>query len=75
MHHNHRRPARLAASSSRVLRADGPDLHVAGLDADDGTLVVDLVAVCKEAFLRGSVTRPVSPAEMLKDCWSSAVER
>ncbi|WP_162624755.1 hypothetical protein [Streptomyces cadmiisoli] len=55
MHHNHRRPARLAASSSRVLRADGPDLHVAGLDADDGTLVVDLVAVCKEAFPRGTV--------------------
>ncbi|OYP19201.1 transcriptional regulator [Streptomyces sp. FBKL.4005] len=75
VHHNHRRPARLATSFPRLLRVDGRDLHVTDLDADDGTLVVDLVAVFKEFLPRGPVTQPAWPSEMLKDYWRDAAER
>lgn len=75
VHHNHRRPARLATSFPRLLRVDGRDLHVTDLDADDGTLVVDLVAVFKEFLPRGTVTQPAWPSEMLKDYWRDATER
>ncbi len=75
VHHNHRRLARLATSFSRLLRVDGRDLHVADLDADDGTLVVDLVVVFKEFLPRGTVTQPVWSSEMLTDYWRDVAER
>ncbi len=75
VHHNHRRPARLATSFPRLLRVEGHDLHVTDLDADDGTLVVDVVAVFKEMLPRGPVRQPSWPAEMLQDYWRDASER
>ncbi|MFD0441276.1 TrmO family methyltransferase domain-containing protein [Streptomyces chartreusis] len=75
VHHNHRRPARLATSFPRLLRVEGHDLHVTDLDADDGTLVVDVVAVFKEMLPRGPVRQPAWPAEMLQDYWRDASER
>ncbi|MFE2578876.1 TrmO family methyltransferase [Streptomyces sp. NPDC059378] len=75
VHHNHRRPARLATSFPQLLRIEGHDLHVTDLDADDGTLVVDVVAVFKEMLPRGPVRQPSWPAEMLQDYWRDASER
>lgn len=75
VHHNHRRPARLATSFPRLLRVDGRDLHVTDLDADEGTLVVDLVAAFEEFLPRGAVTQPAWPGEMLQDYWKDAAER
>ena len=75
VHHNHRRPARLGVSFPRLLRVDERDLHVADLDADEGTLVIDLVAVFKEFLPRGPVTQPSWPGEMLTDYWRDAAER
>ncbi len=75
VHHNHRRPARLATSFPRLLRVEGHDLHVTDLDADDGTLVVDLVAVFEEMLPRGPITQPSWPSQMLNDYWRDASER
>ncbi|WP_019070781.1 TrmO family methyltransferase domain-containing protein [Streptomyces hokutonensis] len=75
VHHNHRRPARLATSFPRLLRVDGRDLHVTDLDADEGTEVVDLVAVFEEMLPRGPITQPSWPSEMLTDYWRNATER
>ncbi|MCX4681448.1 TrmO family methyltransferase [Streptomyces sp. NBC_01433] len=75
VHHNHRRPARIATSYPRLLRVDGLDLHVEGLDADDGTPIIDLVAVFTQFLPRGLVTQPTWPDEMLKDYWTDSKER
>ncbi|GHA70649.1 hypothetical protein GCM10010305_11360 [Streptomyces termitum] len=75
MHHNHRRPARLATSFPRLLGVEGLDLHVTDLDADEGTQVVDLVAVFREMLPRGPVAQPAWPGEMLADYWRDASER
>ncbi|GAA3168236.1 hypothetical protein GCM10017688_15700 [Streptomyces ramulosus] len=75
VHHNHRRPARLGLSFPRLLHVDVLDLHVTDLDADDGTPVIDLVAVFREMLPRGPVTQPQWPAEMLANYWADVSER
>lgn len=75
VHHNHRRPARIATSFPRLLRVDGPDLYVAELDADAGTPVIDLVAVFKEMLPQGKLTQPSWPGEMLAKYWLDASAR
>ncbi|MFE3072271.1 TrmO family methyltransferase [Streptomyces sp. NPDC059247] len=75
VHHNHRRPARIATSFPRLLKVEGLDLHVTDLDADEGTEVIDLVAVFKEMLPRGPLTQPTWPGEMLTDYWRDASER
>jgi tRNA (Thr-GGU) A37 N-methylase len=75
VHHNHRRPARIAVSYPRLLRVEGLDLYVEDLDADDGTPIVDLVAVFKEMLPRGPMYQPAWPTEMLANYWANAEER
>ncbi|MFJ8752197.1 TrmO family methyltransferase [Streptomyces sp. NPDC102441] len=75
VHHNHRRPARIAVSYPKLLRVDGLDLHVVDLDADDGTPIIDLVAVFTQFLPRGRITQPTWPGEMLKDYWTDSKER
>jgi tRNA-Thr(GGU) m(6)t(6)A37 methyltransferase TsaA len=60
------RPNRLGVSRSRVLKADGRAVHVAGLDAVDGTPVLDLKPHVRELGPLGEVRRPE---------WATAVMR
>jgi tRNA (Thr-GGU) A37 N-methylase len=69
VHRNHRRPNQLAESFPRLLKVDGLDLHVADLDAIDGSPVYDLAPYFKEMGPRGEVREPAWPAEMLTDYW------
>jgi tRNA (adenine37-N6)-methyltransferase len=69
VHRNHRRPNQLAISFPRLLQVDGLDLHVADLDAIDGTPVYDLAPYFKEMGPRGDVREPAWPAQMLEDYW------
>lgn len=75
VHHNHRRPARLGISFPRLLGVEGRDLRVTDLDADDGTPILDLVAVFEEMLPLGPVTQPSWPGEMLQDYWRDDTER
>lgn len=70
VHRNHRRPNQLAQSFPRLLRVDGLDLHVADLDAIDGSPVYDLAPYFAEMGPRGEVRAPSWPGEMLMDYWA-----
>lgn len=71
VHRNHSRPNQLAVSFPRLLQIVGLDLHVADLDAIDGTPVYDLAPYFKEMGPRGEIREPAWPGEMLKDYWSA----
>lgn len=70
VHRNHRRPNQLAQSFPRLLEVDGLDLHVADLDAIDGSPVLDLAPYFREMGPRGPVYEPSWPSEMLVDYWA-----
>lgn len=68
-HRNHRRPNQLAISFPRLLKVAGLDLHVADLDAIDGTPVYDLAPYFSEMGPRGEMSEPAWPMQMLKNYW------
>ncbi|MEU2390847.1 SAM-dependent methyltransferase [Streptomyces sp. NPDC007369] len=61
------RPNRLGVSRCRVLRVDGLDVHVEGLDAVDGTPVLDLKPYMAEFGPRGGVSQPDWATELMRD--------
>ncbi|WP_040864350.1 SAM-dependent methyltransferase [Nocardia exalbida] len=66
-HRNMRRINWLGVSRCRLLRVDGLDLHVAELDAVDGTPVLDIKPWFAEFGPRGDVGQAAWSTEMLKD--------
>ncbi len=56
------RPNRLGVSRCSLVRVDGTDLHVLGLDAVDGTPVLDVKPYLREFGPRGDVRQPAWPA-------------
>lgn len=63
------RPNTLGATICRVLRVDGLTLHVEGLDAVDGTPVLDIKPWMTEFAPRGPVVQPPWVAELMKAYW------
>ncbi|WP_234359351.1 MULTISPECIES: SAM-dependent methyltransferase [unclassified Plantactinospora] len=61
------RPNRLAVSRCRLLRVDGRDLHVADLDALDGTPVLDVKPYLREFAPRTPVTQPGWAEELMRN--------
>jgi tRNA-Thr(GGU) m(6)t(6)A37 methyltransferase TsaA len=61
-----RRPNRIGVTACRVLAVDGRHLHVAGLDAVDGTPVLDLKPVMRE-LLPAEVREPEWVAALMRD--------
>ncbi|WP_330249657.1 SAM-dependent methyltransferase [Nocardia sp. NBC_00565] len=66
-HRNMRRVNWLGVSRARLLRVDGLDLHVAELDAVDGTPVLDIKPWFAEFGPRGEIHQAPWSTEMLKD--------
>jgi tRNA-Thr(GGU) m(6)t(6)A37 methyltransferase TsaA len=66
------RPNRIGVSVCRLLRVDGLDVHVAGLDAVDGTPVLDLKPVMAEFVPRGELRQPAWAAELMSGYWVSS---
>jgi len=64
-----RRPNRLGATIARIVGVRGRALKVKGLDAVDGTPVLDVKPVFKEFLPRGSVRQPRWVSELMKDYW------
>ncbi|MEV6292436.1 SAM-dependent methyltransferase [Streptomyces sp. NPDC051896] len=52
------RPNRIGVSRCRVLRVDGLDVHVEGLDAVDGTPVLDIKPYMTEFGPQGAIRQP-----------------
>jgi tRNA-Thr(GGU) m(6)t(6)A37 methyltransferase TsaA len=65
------RPNRLGTTMVRLLRRDGRRLHVAGLDAVDGTPVVDIKPVMADFLPREPVTEPSWAHELMREYWTN----
>ena len=64
------RPNRLGSTMVRVVGRDGGTLHVAGLDAIDGTPVLDIKPVLREFLPRDPVRQPPWVGELMRDYWT-----
>ncbi|MCX5394730.1 SAM-dependent methyltransferase [Streptomyces sp. NPDC006482] len=60
------RPNRIGVSRCRLLRTDGLDLHVQGLDAVDGTPVLDIKPYMAEFGPQGPTTQPAWADEIMR---------
>lgn len=63
------RPNRLGVTTVEVLGVEGRVLRVRGLDALDGTPVVDIKPVMRGFEPRGDIREPVWAGEIMKDYW------
>ncbi len=63
------RPNRLGVTVCRILEVDGSTIRLAGLDAIDGTPVVDIKPWMAEFGPRGEASQPVWSVELMKDYW------
>ena len=63
------RPNRIGVCVCRLLSVDGLNLSVQGLDAIDGTPVLDIKPVMKGFLPRGEVREPAWAGEIMKDYW------
>ena len=63
------RPNRLGVSVCRILGVDSTRLLVGGLDAIDGTPVLDIKPVLAEFLPRGEVRQPDWSRELMADYW------
>jgi tRNA-Thr(GGU) m(6)t(6)A37 methyltransferase TsaA len=63
------RPNRIGVCICRLERVDELALHVRGLDAIDGTPVLDIKPVMKGFLPRGEIQEPAWAAEIMKDYW------
>ncbi len=64
------RPNRLGLTVVRILRREGRSLFVEGLDAVDGTPVLDIKPVMEEFLPSGPIRQPDWSHESLKNYWS-----
>ncbi|HNF98033.1 MAG TPA: SAM-dependent methyltransferase [Pseudomonadota bacterium] len=65
------RPNRLGVTVCRLLSVSGFDLSVAGLDAIDGTPVLDVKPYLAEFGPRGELRQPAWSTELMQDYWES----
>ncbi len=63
------RPNRLGVTVCRLDRVDGKTLHLTGLDAIDGTPVVDIKPWVREFAARGEVRQPQWVGELMANYW------
>ena len=66
------RPNRLGATIVRIVGREGRVLRVAGLDAIDGTPVLDIKPVMQEFLPREPVTQPVWSSDLMRNYWRRA---
>ena len=64
------RPNRIGSTICRLLSIDGSVLHVAELDAIDGTPVLDIKPVIREFLPRETTRQPKWASELMRDYWS-----
>lgn len=63
------RPNHLGLTIINVLSTEGRVVKVKGLDAVDGTPVLDIKPVVREFLPREEVTQPAWVSELMKDYW------
>jgi tRNA (Thr-GGU) A37 N-methylase len=63
------RPNRIGVTACRLLSADGLSLRVKGLDAIDGTPVLDIKPVMKGFLPRGEIREPAWAKKLMDGYW------
>ena len=63
------RPNRLGVTIVEIEKREGRTLHVRGLDAVDGTPVIDIKPVMAEFLPRTPVRQPAWVHELMRDYW------
>lgn len=63
------RPNRIGVTVCRVLAVEGTNLRVSGLDAIDGTPVIDIKPWMEEFGVRGDVSQPAWATELMRGYW------
>jgi tRNA (adenine37-N6)-methyltransferase len=63
------RPIRLGVTTWTLLSVDGREIAVRGLDAIDGTPVIDIKPYLNEFGPRGQVPQPEWATELMKRYW------
>jgi len=63
------RPNRLGVTACRLTRIEGNVLHVQGLDAIDGTPVLDIKPVMRGFLPRGEIREPQWADELMAGYW------
>lgn len=66
------RPNRLGVTMCAIRAVEGTRLHVEGLDAIDGTPVIDIKPVMREFLPRGVVRQPGWVSELMAAYWYDA---
>ena len=64
------RPNRLGLTTCAIVRVEGTALHVRGLDAVDGTPVIDIKPVMRDFLPRGEVREPGWVGELMAEYWT-----
>ncbi|MBI5290012.1 MAG: SAM-dependent methyltransferase [Chloroflexi bacterium] len=63
------RPNRLGLTTAAIIASEGKVLRVQGLDAIDGTPVLDIKPVMREFLPRGEVRQPAWATELMRAYW------
>ena len=63
------RPNQIGSTICKIKKVDGLQLHLEGLDAVDGTPVLDIKPWLKEFGPRGSVAQPEWSSELMRGYW------
>jgi tRNA-Thr(GGU) m(6)t(6)A37 methyltransferase TsaA len=63
------RPNRLGVTIVKIIKREGAHLFVQGLDAVDGTPVLDIKPVMKEFLPREDIRQPGWSTELMKNYW------
>lgn len=63
------RPNRLGLTIAKFTGRSGRKISVEGLDAIDGTPVIDIKPVYKEFMPKGEITQPAWVTELMKNYW------
>lgn len=66
------RPNRLGLTTCRILAIEGTRLVLEGLDAIDGTPVIDIKPVMREFQPRGELRQPAWVGELMAEYWDRA---
>jgi tRNA (adenine37-N6)-methyltransferase len=65
------RPNRIGITVCRIERIEGSRVHVRGLDAIDGTPVIDIKPVMREFLPRGDIRQPDWSSELMAGYWEA----
>lgn len=63
------RPNRIGVSVCRIVAVAGTTVEVEGLDAIDGTPILDIKPVLRAFLPRGEIREPAWASELMKDYW------